>query len=246
MPLLGVILIVIQFSFAFHAVKTGRPYWWIFIIMGFPVMGCLIYYFVEVFPGSREHRKANRTARNLVKALVPDADLKKRAEELEVCGSVDNKMALAVECSGQQMHAEAARLYESCLTGMFASDGAILYGWARALIEGGDWNKAETALARLKAEAPTQRPLEVRLLEARLAEGRGQNDAALAIYRELVPQFVGHEARYRYGQMLSRIGQNEAAIEVFNQVLTQAKRAPSTVEDEEQWVAAAKRAVRGA
>jgi hypothetical protein len=39
----------IQFCFAFHALKTGRPYWWIFVIMAFPVMGCLIYYFVEVF-----------------------------------------------------------------------------------------------------------------------------------------------------------------------------------------------------
>lgn len=246
MPLLGALLLLIQFSFAFHALKTGRPYWWIFIIMGFPVMGCMIYYFVEVFPGSREHRQAHRTARKLVKALQPDADLAKRAEELEICGSVDNKMALAVECTAHQMHPEAAKLYESCLQGVFANDGAILYGLACAAVEGGDWNKAANAIARLKADAPKQRPLEVRLLEARVLEGRGENDAALAAYRELVPLFVGLEARYRYAQMLARLGQSEAALEVFNQVLTQAKRVSTTVEGEEQWVAAARRAVRNA
>jgi hypothetical protein len=37
MPILAGIVILIQFCFAFHALKTGRPYWWIFVIMAFPV-----------------------------------------------------------------------------------------------------------------------------------------------------------------------------------------------------------------
>jgi hypothetical protein len=244
MPLLGALLLLVQLSFAIHALKTGRPYWWMIIIMSFPVAGCLIYYFIEVFPNSREARKAHRTARNIIKSLTPDADLKKRAEEVEVCGSVDNKMALAVECSAHAMYIEAARLYESCLTGPFAKDGAILFGWATAAIEGANWDKAEAALGHLKEDAPKFRPLEARLLEVRLLEGREQTDAALAAYRELMPQFVGQEARFRYGQLLMRMGKSEAAIEVFNELLAQARRIKSTVEGEEQWVDGAKRAVR--
>ena len=74
MPILAGLVLLIQFCFAFHALKTGRPYWWLFVIMAFPVMGCVIYYFVEVFPGSREHRSAHKAARKLAKALQPDAD----------------------------------------------------------------------------------------------------------------------------------------------------------------------------
>ena len=66
MPLIGAIVVLIQFCFAYHALKTGRPYWWIFIIMAFPVMGCVIYYFVEVFPGSREHRRVLRWVRDVI------------------------------------------------------------------------------------------------------------------------------------------------------------------------------------
>ena len=77
MPVLGAVVVLIQFCFAFHVLRSGRPYWWIFIIMAFPVMGCVIYYFVEVFPGSREHRRANRAARTLARVLQPDADLRK-------------------------------------------------------------------------------------------------------------------------------------------------------------------------
>ena len=245
MPIIGAIVVLIQFCFAFHVLKTGRPYWWIFIIMAFPVMGCVIYYFVEVFPGSREARKASRAARALARVLEPDADLRRRAEELAICGSVDNKIALAGECMSHQMFADAARLYESCLNGTYASDGVLLFGLAKAAVEGGDWEKAESAIARLKASAPKLRPLETRLLEARTLEGRGDSDAALAAYRELLPAFVGLEARYRYGRLLLRLGRQEAAMEIFNEVLKRAKRFTPSVEDEEQWASAARQAISG-
>jgi len=216
-----------------------------FIIMAFPVMGCVIYYFVEVFPGSREHRKAHKAARALARALQPDADLRKRAEALEICGSVDNRMALAAECMSHRMYAEAAKLYESCLAGAYASDGALLFALARAAVEGGDWSKAAGMLERLRAAAPKLRPLEVRLLEARVHEGRGEDAAALAAYREILPAFVGLEARYRYGRLLLRLGRQEAAMQTFDEVLKHAKRFASSLDEEVQWADAARQAISG-
>ena len=245
MPIVGAVVLLIQFCFAYHALKTGRPYWWVFIIMGFPVMGCVIYYFVEVFPGSREQRRAAKAARAIARVLEPDAELKKRVEELEICGSVDNKLALAEECMHHQMYPEAIRLYESCLNGAYANDGNMLYGLARAAVEAHDWAKAASTLQRLKGVAPKTRGMEVQLLEARLLEGRGENDAALAVYRELIPQFVGLEARYRYGRLLMRLGKNEAAMQMFNEVVKHARRYSSAVEQEEQWAEAAREAIAG-
>lgn len=246
MRLLAGILVVIQFCFAFHVFKTGRPYWWMFVIMGFPVMGCLIYYFVEVFPGSREQRRANRAARDVMRALKPDAELKKRAAELEVCGSTDNRLMLADECCAHRMHAEAMRLYESCLQGMYANDSTILFRLARAAVDGKQWDKATSTIERLKSEAPRTRPLEVRLLEARVLEGLGRYDAAIEVYGELLPAFVGLEARYRYGELLLGLGRREAAIEMFDGVLKAAKRFSSGIEEEQRWASAAKQAVKAA
>ena len=246
MRILAGALVIIQFCFAFHVFRTGRPYWWMFVIMGFPVMGCLIYYFVEVFPGSREHRRAHRAARDIVRALMPDAELRKRAEEVQVCGSIDNKLALANECGAHQMHEEALRLYESCLEGAYSRDSAILFRLARAAVDAGRWDKADEVIARLKAEAPKTRPLEVRLLEARVLEGRDQADDAIALYHEILPQFVGLEARYRFGTLLMSQGRREAAMEMFDDILRLARRFASPIEEEERWVAAAKQAVRGA
>jgi hypothetical protein len=211
--------------------------------MAFPVIGCTAYYFLEVFPGSREHLKAHRAARKIARVLQPDADLRRRAEELEICGSVDNKMALAQECINHQMYAEAEKLYESCLSGPFQKDGAILFGLARAAVEGQNWTKAADAITRLKSSAPKLHPHDVRLLEARVLESKGQNDAALAIYRELVPAYVGLEVLYRYAAFLSRLGQHETARDIFNEVIKHSKRFASTVEDEQRWVDAARQAI---
>ena len=245
MPVLGGLVVLIQFCFAFHALKTGRPYWWIFVIMAFPVMGCVIYYFVEIFPNSREHRSAHKAARKIAKALQPDADLRRRAEQLEICGSVDNRTALAEECINDQMYAEAVKLYESCLQGAFAGDGKILFGLARAAVENREWQKAIQTLARLKTSSPKMRPLDARLLEIRAMEGAGDNDAALAAYRELIPRFVGLEARYRYGALLARLGHNEAALLAFNEVIKHSVRFSSTIEGEQQWADAARQAIAG-
>lgn len=244
MPIVAGFVFLIQLSFVVHALKTGRPYYWVLVIMSFPVLGCVIYYFVEVFPGSREHRDAHRAARKLVKQLAPDADLKRRAEELEVCGSVDNRIALARECTAHQMHDEAIRLYESCLAGAFANDPALLYALARACVDGGRFDKAEPVVMRLQADAPAMKPLEVRLLQARIREARGDTDGAIALYRELLPQFVGHEVRFRYGDLLARLGQHAAASAQFDEILKLAKRQGTPIDEERAWIDAAKRALR--
>ena len=79
MPLL-ILTVIIQACFIFHVFKTGRPYWWAYVILGFPVAGCVIYYFIEVFPGSREHRLVTRATRQIGHALDPDQELRRRME----------------------------------------------------------------------------------------------------------------------------------------------------------------------
>lgn len=44
--------------------------------MGFPVIGCLLYYFIEVFPTTRESYEAQKTVRSIVKSLDSEKDLR--------------------------------------------------------------------------------------------------------------------------------------------------------------------------
>src|SRR5512134_114851 len=102
MPLLIGLTVIIQICFVVHALRTGRPTYWVFVIMAAPVIGCVAYYFVEVFPSTRGSVEAERAVtsaiRNIGKAVDPTRDLRQRAADVETCGSVENRLALAREC----------------------------------------------------------------------------------------------------------------------------------------------------
>ena len=182
----------------------------------------------------------------LVRALGPQARLRRRADHAGAYGDIDRKLALAGECTARGMHAEAIRLYESSLEGAAAADSTIVFRLASAAVDGEDWSKAAAATERLRAEAPKTRPLEVRLLQARVLEGRGHDEEAIALYRELVPVFMGLEARYRLGALLMRLGRRGAATEVLDGVLQRATRFASPIREEQRWVCAARQALRAA
>src|SRR5918992_6405486 len=182
MPILGLVLLIIQVCFAYHALKTGRPYWWLFVIMAAPVIGCLLYYFVEVFPNTRESRKAEKAVQSIMKSFDPDKSLRERVANLEDCGSVDNRVALARSCMERRMYREAASLYRSCLAGVHAADPDIRFGLAAALLGAGEFKEAHGVAHALRHSHPKFRPEEARLVGAKSLEGLGRFDEALADY----------------------------------------------------------------
>jgi hypothetical protein len=231
MPILGGLVLVIQACFAYHALKTGRPYWWLFVIMGFPVMGCVLYYFIEVFPSSRESRSAQKAARAIARALDPDKALRERVADVEACGSVENRIQLARECMEQRMYAEAAALYRSCLGGVYETDPELRYGLANALLLEGKHDEALPVAQRLCASHPTFRGVDVGLVSARALEGAGRLEEALAEYGVLADTYPGEEGRWRYGALLRRLGRDGDAQQVFKRMLRNAERQPGHYRD---------------
>ncbi|HEV3011443.1 MAG TPA: tetratricopeptide repeat protein [Burkholderiales bacterium] len=246
MPILGAVVLLIQLCFAYHALKTGRAWWWLGIIMGFPVVGCCFYYFVEVFPNTRESRKAERAVQAIVKSFDPDKSLREHVANLEDCGSVDNRIALARSCMDRRMYREAASLYRSCLAGVHASDPGIRIGLASALLGAGDHKEAHAIAQALRQSPASFRSPEVQMVEAKALEGLGRFDEALARYRVLADTYGGEEGRWLYGALLVRMGRTGEAGEIFSRMLRHAERMPEHYRDaQREWLALARQQVQG-
>ena len=242
MPLVGGIVLLIQLCFAYHALKTGRPYWWLFVIMAFPVMGCVLYYFIEVFPTSRESRKAEKAVRAIAKAFDPDKDLRARVADVEACGSVDNRVLLARECIERRMYEEAAALYRSCLNGVHENDPDLRFGLANALELNGNHDEALVFAQKLRASHPAFRPAEAGLVIARALEGANRLEEALAELRVLADTYPGEEGRWRYGALLTRLGRADDAQEVFRRSVRNGERMPEHYRDaQKDWLDLARR-----
>jgi hypothetical protein len=231
MPILGGLVLAIQLCFAYHALKTGRAYWWLFVIMGFPVMGCILYYFVEVFPASRESRSAEKAVRAIAKAFDPDKELRAAVADVEACGSVENRVRLARECTEHRMHDDAAALYRSCLNGVHETDPDIRHGLAGALLQAGKFEEALPVAQKLRVSHPTFRAAEVGLIVARSLEGANRLEEALEELKVLADTYPGEEGRWRYGALLRRLGRADDAQEVFRRMLRNAERQPSHYRD---------------
>jgi hypothetical protein len=245
---LAALSLAVQIYFIVHVFRTGRPYWWAFIILSAPVVGSLAYYLVEVMPGSREERKARRAVQSVVRSFKPDAELKRRAQELEICGSIDNKLALAEECEACGMFEEAARLYESALSGPYARDANIRFRLARALLDDApDQARARRALelaTAIATDKPDHRPGEVRLLQARALHVSGDLAGAAALYEQLVAANGNLETRTRYGLLLHDMGHLRQAEETLKAVDEHARRFNIQHEEELAWVDRARAALK--
>lgn len=207
MPIIGGLVILLQVTVLIHALRTGRPYYWVFIIMAFPVLGCVIYFIVEMLPGSRQERRLKNIGQDILKAVNPDRDFKRQAEELEICGSVENKLKMADECVERGMFDEAIRLYEGARNGQYEFAPDLLYGLARARFFNGDPADARELLIALQRRVPRYYAQEVALLSARAAARIGERATAIREIETLLENFVGLEARYRYAELLYQDGQ---------------------------------------
>jgi hypothetical protein len=240
MPLI-ILTVIVQACFIFHVFKTGRPYWWAYIILGFPVVGCIAYYFVEVFPNSREHRAANRAARGLERALNPDKELRRCMEAVEISPTVQNRMALAEELVRHDRAQEATQLYREARSGPYANDPQLAFGLVNAHLACGQFADARTLLDELIEQHASFRPDAVALLRARVLEALQDNEAALAQYERLVESYVGLEAKVRYAQLLKKLGYATQAQRILEEVLGHAKRFKIKHEEERGWVDVARR-----
>jgi hypothetical protein len=240
MPLI-ILTFIVQCCFVYHVFKTGRPAWWAYVILGAPVVGCIAYYFLEIFPGSREHLVANRATRDIARALNPDKDLKRCLEAVEIAPTVVNKVALAREWLRFGRAQEAIDLYRETRTGPHADDPDLALGLALAHAAAGDFAQARSLTGELRTKHGKFRGNDVALLHARALEGLGEHTSALDEYERLADTAAGLEAKVRYGRLLKRLGHETQARSVFEAVLAHAKRFNVKHEEEQAWVSLARK-----
>lgn len=64
MPIIALMHMLIGVAFAYHAVKTGRAQYWLYILLFMPLVGPLAYVLIELVPELGSTRRAPRGLRN--------------------------------------------------------------------------------------------------------------------------------------------------------------------------------------
>lgn len=245
MPILALAVVALQIFMAVHVFRSGNSCWWITIILFFPLIGSLIYFFVEVAPTLQASSKVVRVDqerwRRAAAAAAQASDISARkVEDIANNGSVNNKIVLAEQCYLQGRYGDAIRLYESAREGYFVNAADLLIGLARARFAQGDHAETRQVLRDLAAAHPNSFAQERAILSARAVAAAGDRATAIAELETLLERKDSLEARrlearYYFAEILWQHGAHERARAELAEVLKHGKLFRMT-EDEEYWV----------
>jgi hypothetical protein len=244
MPFLGLAVLLAQIMCAVHVMKTGRPYYWIFIVMFAPMVGMIAYFIVEILPALSGSRTARSAAAGMGRALDPGRAVREAERNLAMTPTTGNKAALADAYLEVGRTDEAAALYRDTLTGVHATDPGLMHGLARAEFARGNFVAVEQALDALREANPNFQSAECHLLYARSLEEQGKVDQALHEYEALTPYFPGQEARCRYAMLLEKAGDRRESQRLFREICQSVEMSPRHARRlQRQWYDIARRAL---
>lgn len=226
MPIVVLAVILFQGFCLYHASQSGKAQHWFYILLLLPGIGSAAYILLELLPEFAGTRRGRKVIVDVATVLDPDRVFRERKAEAELTGTPAAKASLAEECARKGMFDEAAQLYRSALTGHYADDPHLLLGFARVLIEKGDFAECGQVLDHLRAKNPDFTSQEGQLIYARALEGQGKSDAAIAEYENLIGYFVGFEAKVRYALLHQKLGNVAKANELLQGVVKSFKAQP--------------------
>jgi len=87
MPALGLLILAAQVLCAIHVVRTGRPYWWLFLIVMVPAVGVIVYFVAELLPGLLGSRGARQAVSGAAKVFDPGRGVREAQRQVEISPS---------------------------------------------------------------------------------------------------------------------------------------------------------------
>jgi hypothetical protein len=241
--LLYLLTLAIQIYFAVHAYRTGRMFW-IWIIIVFPWVGLLVYFFAEYLPSMRAGRvDLDQVGRRVVERINPAAEIRRLEDQVALNPSVDNRLQLAAVYLRAGRTSEGLAMIRACMSGVHAEDPKVLSRAARALYDAGHLEEAQEAMDRFLA-AETRPAQDMRVLRARMLEDAGDPERALREYQSLSAG-AGEEGRVRQALLLRRLGRGTEADAIFEQVVRHARLSSSAYRKEQkEWIEIARRELK--
>jgi hypothetical protein len=223
MPIM-IMSLIIQATLIIHVIRTGRPNWWIFLILFAPFIGSGIYILLEILPNSGLMPNLRKVEQKVIKSIDPTRELRAAQEAFDLTPTIGNRLRLAEASENMNDWTGAETLYRDCLTGQYEDDPAALMGHARTLVELGRNQQALDRINQLRVlgrEGPHEA-----LIFARAAEGLGQSADAEEAYAFAAPRIPTLEAQARYIRFLRLAGKDVDATRELQEFDARLSRVP--------------------
>jgi len=237
MSLYWLATIAFQVYCIWHCYKNKGDRFWYFLIIIFPLVGCIAYLVTNVLNKS----DVSAAQESISKIVNPTANIKKLQARLEFSDTHQNRMNLADAYLAAKMYHEAIELYESTMKGMYSNDLHISMQLMKAYYETGRYTDVLPLYENVK-NAREFADSQAWIAYAISLEMNGDNDSAEAEFEKMNRSYSNYENRYEYALFLMRKGKGEKAHSLLNEMVVEFKRMTSVEKRHvRQWEAKVRR-----
>jgi hypothetical protein len=169
---IGFVTICLQIACVIHALKSGRPFYWFWIIIVFPLIGIAAYFLVEIRPN---FRKINWNAIRW-KFTAPEERIRVLRQNLDHSSTIRNRYRLADELSANGQSEMACQVLLDGKNGVYADDAELLLRIALCQLDCDRPNDAHAILEQITPLQSADYQFQYKLAKARvLADSRATN-----------------------------------------------------------------------
>lgn len=227
---------ILQLGLILHVYKTGRPYYWIYILFFFPIAGGLAYTFLEILPA---YRRPGTSILSIFETR--NGRIRKLKEKLEDTDSVQNRIALADQLRRAGRLQEAEEIMLECFQGVFKDDPYTLCELGRIYAEKQSWPQLLDTISKASKDQDRIIKAHLDLLRARALAGLNQFPEAESLLRQLAMNYIGEEARFRLAVLLAETGRKKEAEQLFQDIVRKFRKSNrSWRRTEAEWFRASK------
>ena len=203
--------VIIALFFAVHALRTGRPIYWLIILFSFPGLGSIAYFFAEYLPANKLNRGVQQVSKSALKLLDPTRELREAEKAFDLTPTVQNRMRLASALDEAGQYAEASAQFDACLNGPFANDLELCFLAAKAKLHNNQALDAVALLTKIRDKQADFRPEQCCLLLATAYTASHNESLAQQEFIHAMNTFGSTDCLVEYALWASKTGNIETA-----------------------------------
>ncbi|MFL5728659.1 MAG: CDC27 family protein [Cytophagaceae bacterium] len=207
-------VLILQAFCLYHAYKNNNQQKWYWIILFFPLGGCLIYLY-DNFYSRNKLKSFSEVAKNIVNS---NRRIEQLEREVKFNDNVTNKINLADAYMTVDRYEEAVKLYESCLTGFRSDDPFVQMKLLSAYYQHKNYKKVIELGQKLSGYKDFKNS-EQRIALAWAYYFENDHAKCLEVFKDCNRTFTNYKHRVEYSKALLQLNKPEEAEGVLASLL---------------------------
>lgn len=202
----------------YHLIKNRNDYYWIFLIIFIPIIGCIIYLLTQVY----NKRDASKIQESLTSILVPTKKVKDLEKLLEFSETYQNKVNLADAYFEMKDFNNAIKYYKKAAEDKSQNNYFINAQLVIAFYKVGDYKASIATAEELKVHSEFNTSM-AQFTYGLALEKAGRLDEAELVMKQLDQRYDNYPERLVLSKFLISRDKIEEAKDILNEIFEESK-----------------------